>query len=560
LILNEAVQLEGGSMGTPLSVLMVEDSDEDTELVIRELRGGGYDVSFERVDTPQAMSATLENRAWDVVICDFSVPHFGCAGALRLLRGRNLDTPFIYVSGTVGEETAVAALKEGAHDYVMKGSLKRLLPAIQRELKAAEQRRENAQQERQGRQQERFEAIGRLAGGIAHDFNNIIGAILGWAELGEEEARNGSGLQDRFKQIRKQAERAAGLTTQLLAFARRQVLQPVKLDVNKSISDMRSFLASGMEGDIEFKIILDPNLDVMQGDASQVGQVIMNLCINARDAMPRGGRLIIETDNVEIDEEFCHRNSYGRPGRYVMLVISDTGIGMDAATVDRLFEPFFTTKDLGKGTGLGLATVYGIVKQHDGFLNVYSEVGKGTTFRVYFPSSTGRVSQRQPDIPAISVTGSETILVAEDHEGIREVANEILSSYGYTTILAADGQEALRLFRQDPTRIDLAILDVAMPGLSGTEAFTQMSAIRPDLPVVFTSGHTSESASLNSNIAAGAVFLQKPYASRTLGQIVRSTLDRHRQSKSESSPASQPGRVPLPHAPQDQRRGHGCGV
>ena len=546
-------------MGTPLSVLMVEDSDEDTELVIRELRGGGYDVSFERVDTPQAMSATLENRAWDVVICDFSVPHFGCAGALRLLRGRNLDTPFIYVSGTVGEETAVAALKEGAHDYVMKGSLKRLLPAIQRELKAAEQRREKTQLERQVRQHERFEAIGRLAGGIAHDFNNIIGAILGWAELGEEETQNESGLQDRFKQIRNQAERAAGLTTQLLAFARRQVLQPVKLDVNKSISEMRSLLASGMEGGIEFKIILDPNLDVMQGDASQVGQVIMNLCINARDAMPKGGRLIIETDNVEIDEEFCHRNSYGRPGRYVMLMISDTGIGMDAATVDRLFEPFFTTKDLAKGTGLGLATVYGIVKQHDGFLNVYSELGKGTTFRVYFPSSTGRVTTAA-DIATISVTGSETILIAEDHEGIREVANEILSSYGYTTILAADGQEALRLFRQDPTRIDLVILDVAMPGLSGTEAFTQMSAIKPGLPVVFTSGHTSESVSLNSNIAAGAVFLQKPYASRTLGQIVRSTLDRHRQSKSESSPTSQPDRVPLPHAPQDRRRGHGCGV
>jgi two-component system cell cycle sensor histidine kinase/response regulator CckA len=522
-------------MGIPLSVLMVEDSDEDTELVIRELRRGGYDVSFVRVDTPQAMSATLEDQTWDVVICDYSLPHFGGADALRLLRGRNLDTPFIYVSGTIGEDTAVAALKQGAHDYILKGSLKRLLPAIQRELKEAEQRREEAQLERQRRNQERFEAIGRLAGGIAHDFNNLIGAILGWAELGQDEAGNDSGLQDRFRQIRSQAERAAGLTTQLLAFARRQVLQPVKLDVNKSIAEMRGLLASGMEGNIEFKIVSNPNLDVIQGDASQVGQVIMNLCINARDAMPRGGRLIVETENVEIDEEFCHRNSYGRPGRYVMLVISDTGIGMDPATVDRLFEPFFSTKELGKGTGLGLATVYGIVKQHAGFLNVYSEVGQGTTFRVYFPSSTGRASQPKPDIATISVTGSETILVAEDHAGIREVANEILSSHGYTTILADNGREALRLFKQDPTRIDLVILDVAMPGLSGTEAFAQMSAIRPDLPVVFTSGHTSESASLNSSIAAGAAFLQKPYALKTLSQIVRSTLDRHRQSRAEAS-------------------------
>ena len=285
-------------MRTPLRVLMVEDSDEDTELVIRELRRGGYDVSFERVDTPQAMSASLDNRTWDVVICNFSLPHFGGPDALRLLRGSNPDTPFIYVSALIGEDAAVAALKQGAHDYVMKGSLKRLLPAIQRELKEAEQRFEKAQLERQRRHQERFESIGRLAGGIAHDFNNLIGAITGWAELGQDEARNGSGLQDRFRQIRNQAERAAGLTSQLLAFARCQVLKPVKLDVNKSISEMHSFLASRMEENIEFKIILDPHLDVIQGDASQFGQIVMNLCINARDAMPTGGRLIIETHNV----------------------------------------------------------------------------------------------------------------------------------------------------------------------------------------------------------------------------------------------------------------------
>jgi two-component system cell cycle sensor histidine kinase/response regulator CckA len=442
----------------------------------------------------------------------------------------------------------------------MKDGLKRLLPAIQRELKEVEQRRGKAQLERQVRQQERFEAIGRLAGGVAHDFNNIIGAILGWAELGEEEAGDGSGLQGRFTQIRNQAERAAGLTSQLLAFARRQVLQPVKLDVNKSVTEIRRFLASGMEENVEFKTILDPSLDVIQGDASQVGQVIMNLCLNARDAMPGGGRLIVETDNIEIDEEFCRRNSYGRPGRYVMLVVSDTGTGMNATTVDRIFEPFFTTKELGKGTGLGLATVYGIVKQHDGFLNIYSEVGKGTTFRVYFPASTGCASQRPPDIAMISVTGSETILVADDHKGIREVAHEILSSYGYATILAADGQEALQLFREDPTKIDLVILDVAMPGLSGTEVFAQMSAIRPDLPVVFTSGHTSESVSVNSNIAAEAIFLQKPYASRTLGQIVRSTLDRHRLSKSDPNPIDRPDRVSLRQSPQSRRSGHGSGV
>jgi two-component system cell cycle sensor histidine kinase/response regulator CckA len=200
----------------------------------------------------------------------------------------------------IGEETAIAALKQGAHDYVMKGSLKRLLPAIQKELKEAQRRCEKAQLERQRRQQERFEAIGRLAGGVAHDFNNLIGAILGWAELGQDEARDGSGQQERFRQIRNQAELAAGLTAQLLAFARRQVLQPITLDMNKSILELRSFLASGMEENIEFKVILDPHLDVIESDASQLGQITMNLCINARDSMPTGGRLIMETHNVDI--------------------------------------------------------------------------------------------------------------------------------------------------------------------------------------------------------------------------------------------------------------------
>jgi two-component system, cell cycle sensor histidine kinase and response regulator CckA len=531
----------GDPMSIRLSVLMIEDSDEESEVVIQELRRGGYDVSYERVDTPEAMNMALENRAWDVVICDFSLLYFEDDHALRLLRERNPQTPFIYVSNRSGEEIAVAALKQGAHDYVMKSSLKRLLPAIQRELKEAEQRREKAELELRRRHRERFEAIGRLAGRVAHDFNNLIGAMLGWAELGRNEAQNDSGLQNRFKQIASQAERAAGITSQLLLFARRRVLQPVKLDVNRCILEMRSFLESGMNQKIEFKIILDPHLDIIYGDVSQVDQITMNLAINARDAMPMGGCLIIETHNVNIDQEFCRRNSDCRPGRHVMLVVSDSGVGMDDATIDHLFEPFFTTKDVGKGAGLGLATVYGIVKQHAGFLDVISEVGKGTTFRVYIPSSPGRANQPRSDTAEVSLTGNETILIAEDHEGVREVANEILSSHGYTTILAADGAEALRLFRQDPTRIDLALLDVAVPLLCGTEVFTQMSAIRPDLAVVFTSGHTSESASLNSTIVAGAAFLQKPYAAKALCLMVRSTLDRHRPTCSRSAFANANG-------------------
>jgi two-component system, cell cycle sensor histidine kinase and response regulator CckA len=528
-------------MTIPLSVLMVEDSVDETELVIQELRLGGYYVTSERVDTPQTMNAALENRSWDVVICDFSLLYFDGDHALRLLRERNRRTPFIYISDSLGEEIAVQALKQGADDYVTKGNLKRLRSAIQRELKEAEQRQEKAERELRRRHQERFEAIGRLAGGVAHDFNNLIGAILGWAELGENEAQNNSGLQNRFKQIAGQAERAAGLTSQLLAFASRRVLQPVKLDVNRCISEMRGFLESGMRQDIEFKVILDPHLDIIYGDGSQVDQITMNLALNARDAMPMGGSLIIETHNVNIDKEFCRRNADCRPGRHVMLVVSDTGVGMNSATVDHVFEPFFTTKNIGKGAGLGLATVYGIVKQHAGFLDVISEVGKGTTFRVYIPSTVGPLNDPQPDIGKVSLTGNETILVAEGHEGIRASTNEILSSHGYSIILAADGVEALRLFRQDPSKIDLALLDVAVPRLSGIDVFMQMNAVSPDLAVVFTSGHTSESASWNSRVLAGAAFLQKPYASKALCLMVRNTLDCRRPPSSKSALANANG-------------------
>jgi len=514
---------------TPLRVLIVEDSEDDTALLVRELRHGGYDVNYERVDTPEAMLVAIENGHWDVVICDYSLPHFSGADALQLLRATNLDTPFIYVSGTIGEETAVAALKQGAQDYVMKGNLKRLLPAIQRELKEAEQRCEKVQLERQLRLLERFEAIGRLAGGISHDFNNVIGTILGWAELGEDEAPAGSHLQERFRKIRAEAERAARLTKRLLAFARREVLQPEKINLNKAISGLLTFLQSGIGESVKLESVLDPGLHVVQADVSQIEQVIMNLCINARDAMPSGGRLLIRTKNVDISEDFCRRHSHGRPGNHVVLEISDTGIGMDAATLDRIFEPFFTTKKLGDGTGLGLATVYGIVKQHDGFIDVHSELGNGTTFQVYFPATLGVPTERDSHQPRTSLTGSETVLVAEDHDGLRESLEIILHAQGYKTIIADNGESAVRLFSENFESIQIAILDVIMPVLAGPDAYDRMSAIRPGVPVIFTTGHTAEVASLNSRLEAGAVFLQKPYAPHTLSQIVRSTLDRERQ-------------------------------
>jgi two-component system, cell cycle sensor histidine kinase and response regulator CckA len=511
----------------PLRVLTVDDSRDDTALLAGEL-SGGYDVTVERVETPEAMEHALQ-QSWDVVICDYSLPHFSGSAALRLLRRVEADVPFICVSATIGEDIAVAALKQGAQDYVMKGNLKRLLPAIRKELKEVEQRRERVKLERQLQLLEKFEAVGRLAGGISHDFNNIIAAILGWAELGEGEAPAGSQSQERFRKIRKEGERAAHLTGQLLAFARCEVLQPQKINLNKSVSEVLAFLQSGIGDGIKLETILDPALHVIQADPAQIGQVIMNLCFNGKDAMPSGGHLIIRTKNAEISRDFCRRHPQGRLGSHAVLEISDTGIGMDTATLDRMFEPFFTTKKLGKGTGLGLATVYGIVKQHDAFIDVHSELGNGTTFQVYFPATTGVPTEQNCHEAQMLLTGSETVLVAEDHEGLRELIDTILSANGYKTIIADNGESAVQLFRENVEQIQIVILDVVMPLMNGPDAYDRMSAIKPGVPVIFTTGYTAEVASLNLRLEAGAICLEKPYAPHTLISIVRSTLDLEHQ-------------------------------
>jgi two-component system, cell cycle sensor histidine kinase and response regulator CckA len=525
LTLSEAAQKKWRQMGIPLRVLMVEDSEDDATLLLRELRLGGYDATFERVDTPTAMSAAIDGKQWDLVICDYSMPNFSGAAALKLLRGKGVDVPFIFLSGTIGEDTAVAALKQGAQDYIMKDNLKRLLPAIRRELDEAEQKRERRRLERQVQQLQKFEAIGVLAGGIAHDFNNALGVILGWAQLAYAELPEASLTRLKLQMIREQAESTARLTKQLLAFARRQVLQPQNLDLNEVVTQTKQLLQSVIGDQIEFNLKLAPDRQIVRADASQVEQVLMNLCLNARDAMPDGGRLVLTTGSVEIGEDFCRMHSYGSPGPYVLLEVSDTGLGMDAATLDRIFEPFFTTKEMGRGTGLGLATVYGIVKQHGGFVNVYSEPGQGTTFRVYFPLGAGVLERPRPAVAGEIRSGTETILVADDHEQLREMARHTLTAQGYRVIPAKNGQEAVNLFMTNSTEIRLVVLDVSMPLLNGRDAYTKMQAIAPDLPVIFTSGHSAESASLESNIQQGAAFLQKPYDLETLRRAVRNTLD-----------------------------------
>ena len=381
--------------------------------------------------------------------------------------------------------------------------------------------------ERQLVQAQKQEAIGQLAGGIAHDFNNVLGAILGMAELGMTEVSEGSKILERLEKIRHHAGRAAALTRQLATFARRQVIELRDINLNDPVKEVISLLGETLGTDIELHTALGSDLSVTRADPGQVEQIILNLCLNARDAMPHGGRLSIETDSVCLDEQYCRLHASARAVPYVRLTVTDTGTGMDPQTVEHIFEPFFTTKDPGLGTGLGLATAYSIVKQHDGFIQVYSEPGEGTIFRIYFPvtaSAAPAAAAAAP--PELAVRGGhETILVADDHDGMRDLLAESLHALGYRVLLAMDGEGAVQEFTAHRDEIDLAILDVVMPKLRGPDAYRQMAALRPELPVIFCTGYSSDGPQIDSAKAEIATILQKPYTVKSLAQQVRKTLD-----------------------------------
>ena len=377
--------------------------------------------------------------------------------------------------------------------------------------------------EEQLRNAQQLEAIGRLAGGVAHDFNNILSIIMGHGELllagADQEARNG------LEQIRRAADRAASLTQQLLAFSRKQVLQPKVLDLNEAVADVQKMLARVIGEDIQLVAGLHPSLMSVKVDPGQVEQVLMNLAVNARDAMPHGGKLVMETSNIEVDAE------YGRAlelaaGRYVRLKVIDTGHGMDVKTLSHIFEPFFTTKARGKGTGLGLATVYGIVKQSGGSIQVRSEVGRGTEFRVYFPGEEDRPRKAPPRIGADNVAGgTETILIVEDEPDLRELTRIFLEGYGYRVLVASSAEEAIEVAEKFRDSVDLLLTDVIMPGLSGRQLAETMLRKRPQIRVVYMTGYTDDMVVQHKVLEPGVKLLQKPFGKVELALKMRSTLD-----------------------------------
>ena len=805
-------------MGVPLRVLIAEDSDDDYQLLVRELQRAGYEVTPQRVQSRGGMTDALDARPWDLVIGDYSMPQFSGTAALTLLRERDPDVPFIFVSGTIGEDIAVEAMHAGAQDYITKGNLRRLIPAIERELREAEGRRERRRAqvallerartgelhaeigvaltqggtlqetlqrcadavirhldaalariwtltdagdaleliagsgmpahrvaetvpitdgvigvvarerrpyvsndvasdthipdqawvaheglvafagyplivqdrvlgvlelftrapfsefvtksltsmadamavgierrraeaalrqseerfervfraspigitvstlaegryldvnaaflrmvgrtredvigrtafdiafwhdpadrarvmdqlrggsateveavvrakdgtarhalialeqidiggvpcvvalvhdvtapkllEQQLRQAQKMEAVGRLAGGVAHDFNNMLTVITSYSDLLFEDLEEGDPKRDDLTQIIKAATGAAALTRQLLAFSRQQVIQPRVLDVNAVVESTRKLLTRLIGEDVALVATLAPDLGLVMNDPGQVEQVIMNLVVNARDAMPEGGRLTIETANVDVGVEFVRDHPLAQPGRYVMIAVTDTGTGMDADTQAHVFEPFFTTKEAGKGTGLGLATVYGIVKQSGGFIWLYSEVGRGSAFKVYLPRIEAAAEPVDAAAAAPLPRGTETVLVVEDAAAVRTVVRQMLERSGYAVLDAADGALALEIAARHHGPIHLVVTDVVMPAMGGRQLSEQLARLRPETKVLYTSGYTDDAIVRHGVLEAGVPFLQKPFTPEALVRKVREVLDKPRR-------------------------------
>jgi PAS domain S-box-containing protein len=380
--------------------------------------------------------------------------------------------------------------------------------------------------EQQLLQAQKMEAIGQLAGGIAHDFNNILTAIIGFGTLLKIETSKDDLLRSYVTQILTSAERAANLTQALLAFSRRQIISPRPMNLNEIIQGVERLLSRLIGEDIELSTFLtDKELTVM-ADSGQIETVLMNLATNARDAMPEGGSLIIKTELTEFNHEFIKAHGYGRPGFYALISVEDTGHGMDEKTKERIFEPFFTTKEVGKGTGLGLSMVYGIIQQHDGYINVYSEPGKGSTFKIYLPLIKSKVEEAELAARPVLKRGTETVIAAEDDSQVRELIKEVLEGFGYKVMEAGDGEDALKVFNENRDRVQLLILDVVMPKKNGKEVYDEIRKVRPDIKAIFTSGYNADIIHQKGILDEGLDFISKPISPEELLRKVREVLDK----------------------------------
>ena len=504
-----------------LKLLIVEDSEDDCLLVVYALRQAGFRCDHTRIQSAGRFREALQNPDWDIIISDYNLPDFSAPEALAILNEAKLDIPFIVISGTVDEETVIKLMKSGARDCVMKDHLTRLPSAIERELKEAEARRQLRRVEEQFRQAQKMEAIGRLASGVAHDFNNLLTIITGFAQLALLEPNP---AQSGLEQILRAAERAAVLTRQLLVFSRQQALDVRVFDLNVLIHDLEKMIRRVIGEDVEIRTIFHDQEALVKVDPNQIEQVVLNLVVNSRDAMPHGGTLTIETQHLNLDAQVA--GVFGcLPGSYFQMSVSDSGMGIDKATLAKIFEPFFTTKSEGRGTGLGLSTVYGIVSQSGGAIRAYSEPDVGTTMRILLPAATEKAPAGNPILEQGAQRGSETVLLVEDDETVLGLCSMVLQTHGYTVLEAESAGAAIDISRSYRGPIHLLLSDVVMPSSNGPALSLEVRDARPDIRTLFMSGYTEETMNQHGFTSQGAGFIQKPFSASALARKVRQVLD-----------------------------------
>ncbi|WP_396134279.1 response regulator [Chamaesiphon sp. VAR_48_metabat_135_sub] len=637
---------------TQLRILIVEDSENDLLLLLRELRRGGYTLDYVRVENAADMQAALDRQPWDIVIADYTLPQFSAPEALQLLQIQHQDLPFIIVSGTIGEETAVAAMRAGAHDYLLKDNLTRLVPAVERELREARERQQRLYAERALRESEerfrqlaenitesvfwmsdpkamqmlyvspayeriwgysceslyvdfmqwieaihsedrqrvranffeqslrgnydeeyrilrtdgsirwirdrgfpiknhtgtpyrvvgiaeditnrklteaalrrteRLESLGTLTSGIAHDLNNVLTPIMGIVQLLPIKLPNIDPSTRRLLQIlHDSTHRGADLVKQILSFTRGIESKPIHTQVSQLLAEIQTIIQQAFPQNIDLSIAIKADLSPIMADATMLHQVFMNLCVNARDAMPDGGRLSITAENISIDENYTGIHLDAHTGAYVLVTIADTGMGIPPNLLDRIFDPFFTTKDIGKGTGLGLATANGIVKSHHGFIDVVSEVDKGAQFKVYLPATdscaAASIINSEPPLG-----DGELILVVDDEVPIQEIAKATLEIHGYQVITASDGIEAISLYAQHKQEIGVVLMDMMMPSLDSVTLIRTLSKLNPQVQIIAMSGLATNEAVKKTMSEGVKAFLAKPFTALELLNLVAAT-------------------------------------